>query len=66
MTGRWCVKAIRGEEEQEEEEDEVPLGDGAGPQKPDLPEVFRVLGGDGIPAKNHVMRVRSGVQALHM
>lgn len=59
MTGRCCVKAIRGEEEQEEEEE--PLGDGAWLQKPDLPEVFRVLGGDGIPAKNHVMRVRSEV-----
>lgn len=51
------MKAVRGEEEEEEEEEveaeEVPLGEGTTPQKPDFSDFFRAPAGDGIPAKNH-------------
>lgn len=49
------MKAVRGEEEEEEEEEveEVPLGGGTAPQKPDFSDFFRAPAGDGIPAKNH-------------
>ena len=45
ITGRWCVKAVRGEEQEEES--------AMAAQKAAFSDFFKAPAGDALPAKNH-------------